>query len=151
MWTYGVDLSVPIFTAGAIAGQVQSAEAQQRASVAQYQKAVQAAFSETENALVGITNSREGLDAQQQQVSALANYARLARKRFEGGYTSYLEVLDAERSLFNARLQLAQAQGDVLLQAAALYKSLGGGWIDVADREVPQPNVRLSERPSIFP
>ena len=84
------------------------------------------------------------------QVSALANYARLARKRFEGGYTSYLEVLDADRSLFSARLQLAQVQGDVLLQAAALYKSMGGGWIDLADQEAPQPDVRLSEQPAIF-
>ncbi|MDM0107095.1 efflux transporter outer membrane subunit [Variovorax sp. J22R24] len=151
VWTYGLDVSVPIFTAGAIAGQVQSAEAQQRASVAQYRKVVQAAFSETENALVGIGNSRQGLDATQMQVNALANYSRLARKRFEGGYTSYLEVLDADRSLFSARLQLAQTQGDVLLQAAALYKSMGGGWIGLADQEAPQPDVRLSERPAVFP
>ncbi|MDM0051629.1 efflux transporter outer membrane subunit [Variovorax sp. J22R115] len=151
VWTYGVDIAVPIFTAGAIAGQVQSAEAQQRASVAQYRKVVQAAFSETENALIGIGNAREGLDATVLQVSALSNYARLARKRFEGGYTSYLEVLDADRSLFSARLQLAQVQGDVLLKAAALYKSMGGGWIGLADQEAPQPDVRLSERPTIFP
>lgn len=60
-------------------------------------------------------------------------------------------MFDAERSLFSARLQLAQAQGDVLLQAAALYKSMGGGWIELADQEAPQPDVRLSEQPAIFP
>ena len=142
---------MPIFTAGAISGQVLSAEAAQRESVAQYRKVVQAAFSETENALVGITSQRSALDAQQMQVGALDNYARLSRKRFEGGYTSYLEVIDADRNLFNARLSQAQAQGNVLLQSTALYKSLGGGWIDVADKEAPQPGVRLSERPSVFP
>lgn len=151
LWTYGADISMPIFTAGGIAGQVQSAEAVQRQSVAQYTKVVQAAFSETDNALTGITTSRQALDAQLQQVAALANYARLARKRFEGGYTSYLEVLDADRNLFSARLELARQQGSVLLQSAALYKALGGGWIDVADQGAPQPGVRLSERPPIFP
>jgi multidrug efflux system outer membrane protein len=150
-WTYGVGVSMPIFTAGAIAGQVQTAEAAQREFVAVYRKAVQSAFSETENALVGITSSRAALEATDQQVGALANYARLSRKRFEGGYTSYLEVIDADRNLFNARLSLAQAQGSVLLQSTALYRSLGGGWVDVANQEAPQPGVRLSERPSIFP
>jgi len=150
-WTYGLGVSMPIFTAGAIAGQVQTAEAAQRESVAQYRKAVQSAFSDTENALVGITSSRAALDATDQQVGALANYARLSRKRFEGGYTSYLEVIDADRNLFNARLSLAQQQGSVLLQSTALYKSLGGGWVDVADKEAPQPGVNVSERPRAFP
>ncbi|WP_431276630.1 efflux transporter outer membrane subunit [Variovorax ureilyticus] len=151
LWTYGADITMPIFTAGAIAGQVTSAEAAQRQSVAQYRKAVQSAFSETENALSGIATSRTALDAQVMQVAALDNYARLARRRFEGGYTSYLEVLDADRALFSARLQLAQQQGSVLLQSAALYRSLGGGWVDVADKEAPQPGVNVSERPRAFP
>jgi multidrug efflux system outer membrane protein len=151
LWTYGVGVSMPIFTAGAISGQVLSAEAAQRESVAQYRKVVQAAFSETENALVGITSQRSALDAQQMQVGALDNYARLSRKRFEGGYTSYLEVIDADRNLFNARLQLAQQQGTLLLQSTALYRSLGGGWVDVADKDATQPGVRLSERPPVFP
>jgi len=151
IWTYGADISMPLFTAGAIAGQVASAEAEQRAAVAQYRKTVQSAFAETADALAGISNSREGLDAQQIQVGALVNYARLSRKRFEGGYTSYLEVIDAERSLFNAQVQLAKSQGDVLLQGAALYKSLGGGWVDLANQDAPQPAVRLGERPAVLP
>lgn len=151
VWSYGADISLPLFTAGAIAGQVERAEAEQRAAVAQYRKTVQAAFSETANALAGISNSREGLDAQQIQVGALVNYARLSRKRFEGGYTSYLEVIDAERSLFNAQVDLAKSQGDVLLQVAALYKSLGGGWVGLANEDAPQPAVRLDERPPLVP
>lgn len=146
IWSYGLDVSVPIFTAGAIAGQVQSAEAGQRQSLAQYRKAVQTGFQETEDALVGVSKSQEARTASQQQTDALANYARLARRRYDGGYSSYLEVLDAERSLFNAQLQLAQSQADVLLQAAALYKAMGGGWVDLADQKVPQP--QLAEKKS---
>lgn len=123
------------------------AEGEQRAAVAQYRKTVQTAFGDTADALAGISNSREGLAAQQIQVGALVNYARLSRKRFEGGYTSYLKVIDADRNLFNAQVELAKSQGEVLLRAAALYKSLGGGWVDLANQEAPQPAVRLSERP----
>jgi len=139
VWSYGADVSVPIFTAGAIAGQVQSAEGAQREALAQYRKAVQTGFRETEDALAGITGSRAARDAVQSQTDALADYARLARRRYEGGYTSYLEVLDAERSLFSAQLELSQAQAEVLIQSTLLYKSLGGGWLDIADRQAPQP------------
>jgi len=138
-WTYSAGISVPIFTAGAIGGQVESAEAGQRVALASYRQAVQTAFRETDDALVGVRQTQLARDATQQQTDALANYARLARKRYEGGYTSYLEVLDAERSLFNAQLQLSQSQADVLVQATQLYKALGGGWVDLADTRAPQP------------
>ncbi|MEJ8846270.1 efflux transporter outer membrane subunit [Variovorax rhizosphaerae] len=146
LWTYGVDVNLPIFTAGAIAGQVQSAEAAQRASLAQYRKAVQAAFGETENALVGVTESVKSRDASKMQADALSNYARLARKRYEGGYSSYLEVMDADRSLFNAQLQYVDAQAAVLFQATALYKSMGGGWVNLANKEAAQPAFQVSEK-----
>ena len=139
VWSYGADISLPIFTAGAIAGQVTSAEAAQRESLARYRRAVQTGFQETEDALVGVAKSAQARDAAQLQVDALSTYARLARRKYEGGYTSYLEVLDAERSLFNAQLDLAQSQANVLLQATALYKSLGGGWVDLADQKTPKP------------
>ena len=78
--------------------------------------------------------SREQLDIQAQQVESLRNYARFARLRFDNGYTSYIEVLDAERSLFNAELSQAQTKG-VLFQALVnLYKAMGGGWVVEADR-----------------
>ena len=94
------------------------------------------------------THAYTSRDAAQQQTDALANYARLARKRYDGGYTSYLEVLDAERSLFNAQLQLSQSQADVLLQATQLYKALGGGWVDLADRAAPQPMNAPAQAPA---
>ena len=78
-----------------------------------YQKAIQVAFQEVDDALIALQKSREQLVVQGRQVDALRTYARLARLRYEGGYTSYIEVLDAERSLFNAQLSYTQTQGTV--------------------------------------
>ena len=58
-----------------------------------------------------------------------------------GGYTSYLEVLDAERSLFNAELQYTLTQGEVFNALVNIYKSMGGGWVNVADKQAPQPSI----------
>ncbi|GAB2588690.1 efflux transporter outer membrane subunit [Ramlibacter solisilvae] len=138
-WSYGAAATMPIFTGGAISGQVQSAEAATREAVAQYRRAVQVAFRETEDALVGVEKTVQARDTQLRQVQALQRYSIQSRKRYEGGYTSYLEVLDADRSLFNAQLDLSQTQADVLLQHIALYKALAGGWVDLADRPTPKP------------
>jgi outer membrane protein, multidrug efflux system len=138
-WSYGAAATLPIFTGGNISGQVQAAEAGTREAVAQYRRAVQVAFRETEDALVGVDKSAKARDAQVQQVQALQRYSTQSRRRYEGGYTSFLEVLDADRSLFNAQLELSQSQAGVLLQHIALYKALAGGWVDVADRMAPQP------------
>jgi multidrug efflux system outer membrane protein len=72
-------------------------------------------------------------------VEALRDYARLSRKRFEGGYSSYLEVLDAESSLFNAELLYSEGHRERLLAHVDLYKALGGGWVDAAAAQAPQP------------
>ena len=133
VWSYGASLVAPIFTAGAIAGQVQQAEAQQQQALFSYQKAIQNAFSDVDNALIDHAKSRERLSALAQQVDALATYARLARLRYENGYTSYIEVLDSERTLFSAQLQYADQQALVLNALVSLYKAMGGGWVEVAE------------------
>jgi len=76
--------------------------------------------------------SREILAAQQRQVTALADYRRLARLRYDNGYTSYIEVLDAERSLFEAQIAYTQQQDVVLTSLIGIYKAMGGGWVDAA-------------------
>jgi multidrug efflux system outer membrane protein len=135
-WSWNVPLNVPIFTAGAIAGQVEAAEAIQRQALIQYQQSIQRAFREVEDALIDQRRSREELDIQTRQVESLRTYARFARLRFENGYTSYIEVLDAERSLFDAELARARTAG-VLFQALVnLYKSMGGGWVIEADNRI---------------
>lgn len=133
-WAYVADASVPIFTAGGIEGQVRQAEAQQQQALFQYQKAIQTAFQETEDALISLRKSREQLAAQGRQVEALRTYSRLARLRYDNGYTSYIEVLDAERSLFNAQLSYTQTQGTVFASLVNLYKAIGGGWVIEAER-----------------
>jgi multidrug efflux system outer membrane protein len=128
VWSYGADLTMPIFTAGAIAGQVKSAEARQVQALEQYRKSVETAFREVDDALIGGTKSREAVDSRIRQVEALSIYARSARLRYEGGYSSFLEVLDAERSLFQAQIYESQARGQALIAVTTLYKVLGGGW-----------------------
>ena len=91
-----------------------------------YQHSIQIAFREVEDALVDQKRSRQQLEIQSQQVMTLRNYARIARLRFDNGYTSYIEVLDAERSLFDAELSQAQTKG-VLFQALVNLLQ-GNGW-----------------------
>ncbi len=133
VWSYAGSLTVPIFTAGSISGQVSQAEAQQQQALIQYQQAIQTAFQEVDDALIALQKSREQLVVQGRQVDALRTYARLARLRFEGGYTSYIEVLDAERSLFNAQLTYTQTNGLVFKSLIGLYKAMGGGWVVQAE------------------
>ena len=106
------------------------ANAQQKQSLAAYEQTIQNAFREMDDALIDQRKSRERLAAQGAQVAALRDYARLARMRYEGGYTSYLEVLDAERSLFSAELGYAQTQADLFNAIVSVYKAMGGGWAD---------------------
>jgi multidrug efflux system outer membrane protein len=133
-WAFGVPVTAPIFTAGAIAGQVKAAEALQQQLVIRYQQTIQGAFREVDDALVDQKRSREQLEAQGAQVGTLRQYARIARLRFDEGYTSYLEVLDAERSLFNAQLSYAQTQGTIFQSLVNIYKAMGGGWVVEADK-----------------
>ncbi|MCX7154571.1 MAG: efflux transporter outer membrane subunit [Proteobacteria bacterium] len=131
-WQYGGALSQPIFTGGLLAGQVEVAEAQQQQSLFAYQKTVQNAFREVNDALIDIDRTRAQLAAQRLQVQSLQVYADTARLRYDNGYTSYIEVLDAERSLFNAQLQYTQTQQTQLQASINLYKAMGGGWITEA-------------------
>ena len=133
VWSFGGGLTGPIFDGGLVRSNVRQAQAQQAQLLATYEKAVQQAFREVNDALEANTRTRERAEVQARQVQALERYSELARLRYEGGYTSYLEVLDAERGLFSARLAEAQARGDVVSALVALYKSLGGGWVERAE------------------
>jgi len=133
VWSFAAPLTAPIFTGGAIRGQVRSAEAVQQQALLRYLQSIQASFREVEDALVDQKKSRERFEVQSQLLESLRNYVRLARFRFDNGYTSYIEVLDAERSLFTAELLQAETKG-VLFQALVnLYKAMGGGWVLEAD------------------
>lgn len=128
IWSYGADAVLPIFTAGGIAGQVTAAEARQVQALEQYRKAIENAFREVDDALVAGTKTREVVEGLMRQLDALSSYDRVARLRFEGGYSAYLEVLDAERNLFQAQINESQARAEALIAVTTLYKVLGGGW-----------------------
>jgi multidrug efflux system outer membrane protein len=133
VWQFAGALKMPIFTAGAIAGQVEAAEATQQQALFAYQKAIQQGFREVNDALIDQDRTKVQLQAQKRQVTALEEYATIARLRYENGYTSFIEVLDADRSLFNAQLQYTQSQQVEFQSMINLYKAMGGGWVVVAD------------------
>ena len=138
-WSYAGTLAGPIFTAGKIKGSVKAAKAVQQEALFGYEQAIRNGFRDFEDALIDQDRTRVQLDAQAKQIEALATYARLARLRYENGYTSYIEVLDAERSLFNGQLSYAQTQDALLRALVNLYKSMGGGWVVEADKQSAMP------------
>jgi multidrug efflux system outer membrane protein len=151
-WSYAATLAAPIFNAGQITGQVRQAEALQQQALFTYSRTVQSAFGDVENALVEAQKTAEARDLLRRTVSSLSEYARLARLRYDNGYTSYLEVLDAERSLFEAQLTYTSSQDAALAAQIAIYKAMGGGWIDVADKMTSTGNAaplpqRAAEQP----
>jgi multidrug efflux system outer membrane protein len=133
-WSYAGQFVGPIFTFGAVSGQVNQAEAQQQAALANYRLTVQNAFADVDNALVANQNVLAQLAAQTRLVAALGDYARLARLQYTGGYVPYSTVLQAEQSLFPAELQLAAVRASMLVAAIDVYKATAGGWIAVADQ-----------------
>jgi len=118
-----------------IEDQKKVAESVRQQSLLHYQKAIQTGFREVEDALVDQLKSREKLDAQMHQVSALRTYKNLALMRYENGYSSYLEVLDAERNLFSVELAYVQTRGNQFQALVNLYKAMGGGWITATDKK----------------
>jgi multidrug efflux system outer membrane protein len=142
VWSYSAPIAMPIFTAGKIAGDVQASEAIQRQALAVYRQAIQSAFREVDDALVDRARTKEQMSAKGRQVQALEKYVELAQLRFDNGYTSYLEVLDAERSLFNAQLEYTRSQGGLFRAAIDIYKAMGGGWVTEADKLTAGPARR---------
>ncbi len=133
VWNLGVPMTVPLFTAGRIGGEVKGAEAFQLQALYGYQQSIQNALREVDDSLAERSNAQKRLNAQANQLAALENYARLARMRYDEGYTSFLEVLDAERSLFNVALSYAAGQNALFRSLIGLYKSMGGGWVETAE------------------
>ncbi len=151
-WRYAGSITGPIFRFGAIKGQVRVLTARQQELLAVYQSAIQNAFADTDRSLAQIETSREKLEAQTRQEAALSRYAKLARLRYDGGYTSYIDVLDAERSLFSVQVSRAQTQADTVLAVINLYKALGGSWMDRAEAAPPDDAAsHTAEKPAAPP
>src|ERR1700678_1177398 len=128
IWSYGAQVSQPIFTGGALRGNLHLAESQHKQALIAYKEAIQHAFGDVSDALIGYQKSHEVRVRQEQTVRDLAESVRLSIMRYRGGTTTYLEVLDGQRSLFDAELTLAQARGTEYQNLVQLYRALGGGW-----------------------
>jgi multidrug efflux system outer membrane protein len=129
LWKIGGQALGPIFAGGRISAQVRASEAVQRQTLMNYMQTVQTAFKEVNDGLIDFQKRREQLEAKGRRVEALADYARLATLRYDEGYTDYLQVLDAERSLFDEQLLYVRLQGIVYGALVTTYKAMGGGWI----------------------
>ncbi|MFP5230737.1 MAG: efflux transporter outer membrane subunit [Acidobacteriota bacterium] len=126
---YGIgSLAQPIFEGGKLRGQLQLSQHQKEEMVLNYQKTIAGAFRDVSNALIALNKERATREQQTLLVAAAQDATRLARTRYQGGATSYLEVLTTDSNLFSAQLNLVNAQEGEALSMVQLYGALGGGW-----------------------
>jgi len=135
-WSFGAGVLQPIFNAGRIRSQVAQAEALQRQALHTYEKSIISAFQDVENALIDRTKFGQVREEQAKNVEALRSFRDLADLRYREGATIYLEVANAEQSLFNAQLAYVATQAQLFQSYANLYKAMGGGWVDQAEELV---------------
>ena len=128
MWGLGAALYVPLFDFGRIENSVREAEAKKDEAVTLYAQTVKVAFKEVYDALAKIRAADEKLTAQEEANAALEKVLSLSQRRFDSGYGTYLEVIDAKRLLLASRLSLVQLSAARITNQISLYKALGGGW-----------------------
>jgi multidrug efflux system outer membrane protein len=121
-------ISLPLFAGGRLVNATRAARARADQARSQYEQSVLVALQEASDALVGVRTSRDQVAAQETQAHALRRAFQLAELRYRTGIASYIEVLDAQRGLFDAELGLSQAQLRQLAAAVQLYRALGGSW-----------------------
>jgi multidrug efflux system outer membrane protein len=127
-WSMLGNLTQPIFRAGAIDSVVAAANARQQQALAQYTQAVLNAFRDAQEALNNVQAGREVAEATARRIDAVKDSLRLSELRYRAGYSSYLEVLAAQRDLAQAQSGLVDTQRNQLVAVVGLYKALGGGW-----------------------
>lgn len=133
IWEYGFDVVQAVFDAGRITYLVAETTAIRNEALAKYRQTILTAFQEVDNALVVCEMNKKLVVEHIKQVKILEEYLHLATLRYNEGEVDYLNVLDAERTLFDAQLNLAQSQADNFTAVVNLYSALGGGWVDEAD------------------
>jgi multidrug efflux system outer membrane protein len=126
--TYTAAAAQPIFEGGALRNNLRYAKSQERQTLIGYQQTIQRAFGDVSDALIGYDKYHVVRERQEQSVKDLQQSVNVSLMRYRGGTSNYLEVLDSQRSLFNAELTLAQARNNEYQSLVQLYKALGGGW-----------------------
>jgi outer membrane protein, multidrug efflux system len=128
IWSLGFGLSLPIFDSGRYAARTDAARARERQAVAGYQKTIETAFREVSDALATVESTSSAEQDYQTQLDAARRALRLARLRYESGYSAFLEVLDAQRTANDAELAYLRNRQALLSATVDLMKALGGGW-----------------------
>jgi multidrug efflux system outer membrane protein len=134
-WSFAPQLLQPIFDAGRNQANLRASEVSRDIALTQYERSIQSAFREVADALAGRATLGEQLRAQRAQLAAEQDRYRLAELRYRSGAASYLDALDAQRSLFAAQQAQLQVQTQYLQNLVTLYRVLGGGW--TADSTTP--------------
>ena len=124
----GLDLFGPLFNAGRNQQRVEIEKARTEQLLSVYEQTILNAFREVEDALVAVETYRREYEIRLRQVDAASDALNMSRARYEGGWTSFLEVLDLERSLFDSQLSASETLQLQLVSIVELYRALGGGW-----------------------
>jgi len=144
-WNLFASVLQPIFAGGALRGKVEVRQSQQRQAVYAYEKTLLQALREVEDALVSLRKIGQQREQQRERATAESQVVELAELRYKGGVSSYLEVLDAQRSLFNAQIDDATTASEHTRSLIQLYKALGAGW------PVPSTKAAASATPAATP
>lgn len=128
IWSLGLALDLPLFDAGRRSARVDQASAQQKQALAGYVSAIRSAFTDVRDALIASEQYGHSVAALQVQADAASRSLALAQRRYDAGYSAYLEVLDAQRTANEASLALVRARQGQLAEVVNLYAALGGGW-----------------------
>lgn len=129
LWSLGGSILAPLLNRQALNAQVDISMSQRNQALYGYEKTVRSAFGEVNDSLDAITRYREQLEALEEQQQVASDTLRIAQNRYRNGYSSYLDVLDAQRTLFSTQLSVVQVKNNLLLAQIDLYRSLGGGWL----------------------
>jgi len=142
IWSYGAQVTQPLFTGGGLKkGNLQLAKSEYQQALITYKQTIQQAFGDVSNALIAYQKYHQVRVRQEKTVVDLQDSVNLSLSRYRGGITTYLEVLDGQRSLYSGELTLAQARGDEYQSLVQIYKALGGGW---QQTESPELSSKLS-------
>lgn len=129
IWNGGLSLNLPVFDSGRLNSKVDQATAEQKQLLASYERAVQNAFTEVNDALVNVRQNTEREEALNASQLSASKAVEIANNRYKSGYTGYLEVLDAQRVFNDASLAYVQSRQARLTSTVEMFKALGGGWV----------------------
>lgn len=132
-WNFTPRINIPIFRGGALRANLDVSEVSKEIEIARYQRTIQTAFREVADALAARRAIEDRLRAQTSRVAAEARRYELAEKRYRAGIDSYINLLSAQRDLYNAQQLLIDTHFERFANAATLYRALGGGWLETTD------------------